>query len=279
VFKSDVELVEQCQVIISILPPRDAVATALRIVDALPPRSVASEPLYFIDMNAIAPSTSQSIAALFEKASQPVRFIDGGVIGGPPSLKTAPDAGTNVSGTFDTDAEWNRPSIPTSGPYKLSDCPGIGKDLCDVLNINHIADTIGSASGLKMCFASMSKGFTAIAIQAFTTAQNLGVLEHLKDEMSKRVPNHYRSAERGVATMPPKAYRWVREMEEISKTHSEEGGFEPYLFQGAAGVYKSVAEDTVLGEEKVGKRKRGQTVDDVALAMSEGLQKKKKKND
>ena len=47
--------------------------------------------------------------------------------------------------------------------------------------------------------------------------------------------------------MAPKAYRWVREMEEISKTHIEEGGFDPELFLGAAGVYRSVADDTVLG--------------------------------
>ena len=82
--------------------------------------------------------------------------------------------------------------------------------------------------------------------------------------------------------MPPKAYRWVREMEEISRTFSEEGGFDTgrhNVFGAVAEIYKSVAEETVLGQEKVGKRKRGQDAEDVAKAMAEGLEKKKKKND
>ena len=65
--------------------------------------------------------------------------------------------------------------------------------------------------------------------------------------------------------MLPKAYRWVREMEEIAQTHADEGGFngEPGIYGEVAKVYKSVAEDTVLGEEKTERRKRGVTVEDV----------------
>lgn len=79
--------------------------------------------------------------------------------------------------------------------------------------------------------------------------------------------------------MPPKAYRWVREMEEIAATYAEEGGFERALFEGVAGVYRFVAEDTVLGAEKMGVRKRGRTVEDVAAAMGEGLEAKRKKEE
>jgi len=77
--------------------------------------------------------------------------------------------------------------------------------------------------------------------------------------------------------MPPKAYRWVREMEEIAATYAEEGGFELALFEGVAGVYRTVAEDTVLGGEKTGDRKRGRTLEDVAAAVGEGLEAKRKK--
>lgn len=49
------------------------------------------------------------------------------------------------------------------------------------------------------------------------------------------------------------------------------------MFHGAAGVYRAVADDEVLGREKVGKRKRGTTLDDVAAAMAEGLQRKQHK--
>ncbi|GKT83346.1 LOW QUALITY PROTEIN: 6-phosphogluconate dehydrogenase [Colletotrichum tofieldiae] len=122
----------------------------------------------------------------------------------------------------------------------------------------------------------MSKGFTAIATQAFTSAHRMGVLDHLRGELSARLPSYLDFAEKGVVTMPPKAYRWVREMEEISKTHAEEGGFGPELFVGAAGGrgrrFPSRA-------EKIGKRKRGTTVEDVAAALTEGFETKKKKTD
>jgi hypothetical protein len=47
--------------------------------------------------------------------------------------------------------------------------------------------------------------------------------------------------------MPPKAYRWVPEMLEISKTLGS-AGITPKVFQGAADIYRFVA-DTPLGKE------------------------------
>ena len=95
--------------------------------------------------------------------------------------------------------------------------------------------------------------------------------------MADIIPAMLKSAEGGVPRMPPKAYRWVREMEEIAATYAEEGGFELALFEGVAGVYRTVAEDTVLGGEKTGDRKRGRTLEDVAAAVGEGLEAKRKK--
>jgi hypothetical protein len=94
--------------------------------------------------------------------------------------------------------------------------------------------------------------------------------------MADFIPETLKSAEAGVPGMPPKAYRWILEMEEIAATHAEEGGFEMDLFEGVAGVYKAVAEDPVLRAEKMGNRKRGRTLEDVAAAMSEGLEAKRK---
>ncbi len=82
--------------------------------------------------------------------------------------------------------------------------------------------------------------------------------------------------------MPPKAYRWVKEMEEIALCHSDEGGFQGEgkgIFDGVAEVYRSVAEETVLGEEKTESRKRGLSVEDVAECMGKGLRSKRKKDE
>lgn len=243
----------------------------------------------------MAPSTIKSIAEMFDRASSKrpdcaVRFVDGSIIGGPPSL-TSPDAAGASSSSFsssstqdttDVLSSWKRPSIPTSGPHAISSIPVFGAQLSAALNMRHISPEIGAASGLKMCFASLSKGFTALAIQSFTTASKLGVLDELTAELGTYYPASLKTARGGLTGMPPKAYRWVREMEEISKTFTEEGGFDTArhdVFGAVAEIYKSVAEETVLGQEKVSKRKRGQDVEDVAKAMAEGLEKKKKKND
>lgn len=264
-YGTDAELVSNCDVILSIAPPRDAAEIAKRVVAVLASGLMedkrASAPLYFADMNAVAPSSAREIASFFEPVKSLVHFVDGCIVGGPPSIK--------ANGT-----DWYAPVLYMSGPQKLDEAGGWGAKLAEVLRMRHINPDVGAASGLKMCFASMSKGYTAIAIQAFTSAQSMGVLGELQDVLAEMVPERAAQTERGLVSMAPKAYRWVREMEEISKTHVEEGGFGPELFLGAADVYRSVADDTVLGEEKIGNRKRGTTGKDMAAAMVEGLNRK-----
>jgi hypothetical protein len=267
-------------VILSIVPPRDARATADRIITALssssPGARAENRVLFYADLNAISPSTLKSIAASFEKeAGKKVVLVDGAIIGGPPHLKSSDRQ----------EEQWYIPSIPTSGPTPLP------STLATALKANHISDQLGAASGLKMCFASLTKGYTAIAIQAFSTAHALGVLPELQEAVETTIPGVKDRLEKGVAGMAPKAYRWVAEMEEIAATFRDEGGWDGRaegdveeagegerledMFTGAAGVYRVVAQDTVLGGEKVGKRERGTTVEDVAKAVAEGLEGRK----
>jgi hypothetical protein len=70
--------------------------------------------------------------------------------------------------------------------------------------------------------------------------------------------------------MPPKAYRWVAEMEEISKTFSDQG-FDPRIFLGAAETYRWISEDTELGKEIVEHRDKGQDIEDVCHWIVQGV--------
>lgn len=266
---TDLDLCNEANYILSIVPPRDAIATAERVAKAVSNANVKtrSSPLYFLDLNAISPNTAREINDTFSQSSADVHFIDGGIIGGPPKEK---DDGT-----------WYRPSIPTSGPHPLSQASLHGDKLAEVLNVKTINDKIGSASGLKMCFACMGKGFAALAIQSFTTAHNLGVLDHLRAEMDIHAPGNRERAEKHLVSMPPKAYRWVNEMEFIAETFEADGGFskEESPFRSIAQIYELVANGTELGKEKTEDRKRGLTADDVALLISEGTEKRKLKKD
>ncbi|CAK4031627.1 hypothetical protein DOTSEDRAFT_121211 [Lecanosticta acicola] len=266
---TDVELCNNADYILSIVPPRDAIATAQRIATAA--SSIGSKaranPLYFLDLNAISPRAAREIDDILSQRSSNVRFIDGGIIGGPPKKKD--------------DGNWYRPSIPTSGPHRLSEAQPHGGKLAETLNIKHVNDDIGSASGLKMCFASMSKGFTAIAISSFTTAHNLGVLGHLRAEMDEHAPGNRARAEKSLTAMPPKAYRWVNEMEYIAETFEADGGFskDESPFRDFARIYDLVANGTELGNEVTEGRKRGTNADDVAKLVAEGTERRKLKED
>ncbi|KAF4848556.1 hypotheticall protein [Colletotrichum siamense] len=258
VLTSDLHLVQSRPFIFSVAPPKDAMSIAQRILKASLGAKL-EKPLYFTDLNAVSPATCKQIAGMFEEAKSPVRFVDGCIIGGPPKLK-------------DPSGAWYVPSMPTSGKHSLNEaCP----ELAQTLNMRHISPDVGAASGLKMCFATTTKGFMGLGIQAFTTASALGVVDELRKEMKEAAPGLLDFAEKSIPLVPPKSYRWVREMEEISDTHRDEGGFQNKadIFRAMAELYQSMADDAVLGAEKVGKRTRGETVDDVAAALAEGLSK------
>ncbi|KAL1613023.1 hypothetical protein SLS60_001255 [Paraconiothyrium brasiliense] len=167
-----------------------------------------------------------------------VMFLDGGIIGGPPS----PTPGST---------DWKRPGIPTSGPHPLSDAPIAGPQLADVLNTRHLDGKIGTASGLKCTFAALSKGFTALALQSFTTAASLGVLPQLQDYIEQYNPTLKARAEKGITGCPPKAYRWVEEMNQIGQCFEVEGGWpdSANVFRNVASVYEQLA---VAVEERGG---------------------------
>ena len=211
---NDIDLVQQCDYILSIVPPRDALKTAERIHTASRAVSKKDRPLYYLDLNAVAPRTARQTAALFEMDPN-VRLIDGGIIGGVPYPKTV---------DYGTPPEWHCPNLLVSGPYKVPD-----EQLAKILNIDHMGDAIGAATGLKMCFAVTTKGFVSLAIQSFTTAYNLGVLPQLQAYLDRYNPSTLKLAEKGLVTMPPKAYRWVHEMLEIAETMADDGGFEQQL--------------------------------------------------
>lgn len=78
---------------------------------------------------------------------------------------------TTISSHPASAGEWSKPSIPISGPLP-GEFPGSWTGFKETLGLNHISEDVGTASGLKCCFATTTKGFTALCLQAFTTAGN-----------------------------------------------------------------------------------------------------------
>ncbi|KAI4956227.1 hypothetical protein J4E91_000438 [Alternaria rosae] len=250
-YTTDEELVADADYILSIVPPRDAMATAKRVVSALQSERCERErrgkgkgEVWYLDLNAISPDTARSIAGLFEQNEKGVVFVDGGIIGGPPAPPSQADQ-----------TAWTRPGIPLSGPRPLHSAPVSGAHLAEVLNTRYLGDEVGKASGLKCCFAALSKGFTALALQSFSSAESLGVLDPLREYLDAYSPGARQKAEKSVVGCTGKAYRWVEEMVQIGECFRTEGGRagDASVFREIAGVFNGLA-DVV---ERNGKEEMG----------------------
>lgn len=224
-------LLQEADIILSILVPSKAMELATTLAPKVASLGSTTKPIY-IDCNAIAPSTVIEISKLF---STP--FVDGSIIGGPPDLKTG-----------------YQPSIYLSGDYAKAE-----EILSTGLVIKTLGPKIGQASGVKMCYASVAKGTTAILTQAFSVAKSLGIGPELAQEMAETQPAMMKKASNSIPSMAPKAYRWHGEMREIAKTY-EEAGIGGGIFTGAAELYEFIAE-TPLGKEIVEDRKIGKDLD------------------
>ncbi len=182
-------LLDGADFFLSILPPGEAEALAHRLAPAL--SALAKKPIY-VDCNAISPQTAQQVGAIVEQSG--ATFVDGGIIGGPPR------------------AGYSGPTIYASGP-----AVGQTAVLRDWgIDWRAIDGPIGAASGLKMSYAGITKGTTAIAAAMLLGAARFGCGEALIAELSKSQPEMLKRMRGGIPGMYDKAYRWVGEMEEIS---------------------------------------------------------------
>jgi 3-hydroxyisobutyrate dehydrogenase-like beta-hydroxyacid dehydrogenase len=213
--------VEQADYILSIVPPRDALSTAERIcAAAVASANISSgqRTINFLDLNAVSPQTARQVASAFERTTG-VTFIDGVISGGVPHEKN------EVSEAGNDAMAWHCPTLLLCGPERVQDAK-----LQALLNMEHMSDRIGAATAVKMCFGMTTKGFIALAIQAFTTAHRLGVLDELQEYLGRYKPATLKAAQEGLVRMPHTAYRWFFEMLEMSETAAEYGGFDKTLY-------------------------------------------------
>jgi len=198
--------------VLSIVPP----AVALPLAQGLAPslRAAPRKPV-FVDCNAVSPATAQRIAAVIEPTGAP--FVDAGIIGPPPQAGGA------------------QPSIYASG----TDAPRVSVLRAHGLDIRVLDAPIGAASALKMSFAGITKGIIAVATAMALAATRAGTTNELRSELAAREPALLASLDRKIPDMLPKAYRWVAEMQEISKFVMPEAG--AGIYGGAADVYERVA--------------------------------------
>ena len=108
------------------------------------------------------------------------------------------------------------------------------------LDVRIVSERPGDASAVKMCYAALTKGTTAIMTELLVAAERLGVSDALRAELEQSQSAMVERMGQGVPAMVPKAHRWVGEMAEIARTFARVG-LTPLTFEGAAALYAFVA--------------------------------------
>ena len=238
------ELVTEADLILSIMVPAQAMNAAESVAKAIQQTDTT---ITYADCNAIAPQTVRKLGEVITSVGG--IFVDASIIGPPPRT----------------------PGITrfyTSGPQRNA-----FTELNDYgLDVRTLGDEVGLASAIKMCYASLTKGLTALCAELLTAAELLGVSDALTEEFKLSQAALYERMERGLPGMPPKARRWIGEMEEISDTFAHVG-LTPNILTGAADMYRLVSE-THLADLSPEARDQFPTLAELIAVLAEKVEKK-----
>ena len=217
---ADAQLTE-CDFLLSIVPPGDAIGLAKRLSGVL---AAANKKPVYVDCNAVSPRTMLEIADVVSATGCP--FVGAGIIGPPPK------AGT-------TNTKFYAAGPQAADFARLNDYG---------LIVRVLDGPLTAAAALKMSYAGITKGFTALGTTMMLAATRAGSAEALKAELAESRPDLLGYLSRQVPAMYSKAYRWVAELEEISAFVGEDRP-EHAMLEAAARLYERIAAD-VEGEKK-----------------------------
>jgi 3-hydroxyisobutyrate dehydrogenase-like beta-hydroxyacid dehydrogenase len=206
---------------LSIVPPGEALALAKRLAPVL---SAANRKPTYVDCNAVSPRTMQEIADVVVETGCP--FAAASIIGPPPK--------------------------PGSSNTKFYASGAAARDFARLndygLIVRVLDGELTAASALKMSYAGITKGFTALGAAMMLAATRAGAGDALHAELTESQQALLGWLTRQVPNMYPKAYRWVAELDEIADFVGADRP-EHEMLAAAARLYERIAED-VEGENK-----------------------------
>jgi 3-hydroxyisobutyrate dehydrogenase-like beta-hydroxyacid dehydrogenase len=235
------ELVAQSDILMSVTVSEAVPGLCQEISEAA---RVTGTDLLFAECNAIAPELSRDMESVLKSGG--ARYVDASIIGGPPRNGSSP----RIYASGDNVAEF----------LQLRD---FGLDVRD------LGDQLGRASGIKMCYAAMTKGTTALHAELLIAAEKLGLTDEVMAEFLNTQPAVVERMKGWIPGMPAKSRRWVSEMEEIEKTFSDLG-LTPNIFKGVADVYRMIGE-TALGDENPESRDKVRNLAETIRAITKSI--------
>jgi L-threonate 2-dehydrogenase len=217
------EKLAAADLILSVLPPGEALALAQRLAPVLAASN--AKPIY-VDCNAINPATVDRVAAVI--APTGCVFVDCGIIGPPPK----------------TDAAGPRFYASGEAALRFAALRDYG------LDVRVLEGSLSAASALKMCYAGINKGTQALGAAMLLAAARSGSADALFAELSHSQKALLALFKQQLPLMPGKAYRWIAEMEEIAGFVGEDPAARE-LYQGTADFYRQIADDFATSKKDV----------------------------
>jgi 3-hydroxyisobutyrate dehydrogenase-like beta-hydroxyacid dehydrogenase len=210
--------------LLSIVPPGEALALAERLAPVL---SAANKKPIYVECNAVSPRTMLGIADVVAATGAP--FVAAGIIGPPPKAGSS-NTKFYASGSAAIDFA------------RLND---------HGLIVRVLPGALTGAHTLKMSYAGITKGFTALGAAMMLAATREGAAEALKAELAESQQALLGWLTRQTPNMYSKAYRWVAELDEISSFVGEDRP-EHEMLAAAARLYERIAEDFEDGKRETG---------------------------
>jgi 3-hydroxyisobutyrate dehydrogenase-like beta-hydroxyacid dehydrogenase len=209
--------------LLSIVPPGEALALAKRLAPLL--TAAHRKPVY-VDCNAVNPQTMRTIADVIVQTAAP--FVAAGIIGPPPT------PGSNTTKIY--------ASGPTAQAFAKLNAYG--------LTVRVLDGPLTAASALKMSYAGITKGFTALGAAMMLSATRAGIADALKAELAESQATLLSWLTRQTPSMYGKAYRWVAELDEIASFVGKEHD-ESAMLAAAARLYQRIAADYEDGKREI----------------------------
>ena len=207
------EIASRCDVIVSVCPPHAALEVAREVAGA------GFGGLY-VDANAISPATVREVAAIV--ADGGAGCVDGGIIGTPPVRPGF--IRLYLSGPRAGEARQLFESTPVDVRVVDHGRSGADEGGADGAGVaGGGIGVVGSASAVKMAYASWTKGSAALLLAARALARAQGVEDVLLAEWGLSQPGLEERSARAARSATSKGWRWVAEMEEIAATMGAAG--------------------------------------------------------
>lgn len=190
------ELVQNSELIVSIVVPSAATRVAAKVAEAT--ADAGRKDLLFLDANAISPMTADEIAKILQPAG--VNFVDGCIIGA--AAKMGKGTIVYVSGP---------------GANRLQALEAFN------IPIKVLGPNTNQASAFKVVYAGLTKGLQGLFCELLMGARRFGLLDEIRAQYEESFPGLLDKVAGSIVGLQIHAGRRAEEMDELKQTFNHHG--------------------------------------------------------